>query len=519
MNETVLPSHVTMPFNLTNPTRSKRPSTRTTGPAGAAMCRRDPRGVDGGIERRFIRVDSPQSSEEREAQRIARRATTLDESERGPRCPCGGDCPRCRTERPRGMSTPTQSGRLPEPVRAQFEPSVGSVASEVRIHTGARAAAISQALHADAFTYGSDIYFNQGRFAPDEPAGHELLAHELAHVSQQRATGTPRLQRRLLLTGTPTDIADFIAMCETASGLVLLRNPLTNEVTAIGSRATPATSATFEAELTTIMDDPAQHAEINVGQDQPNVDIGAFPTPSDLTGATVQNVDMDDIDAMEAGAPGIGVADLLHEIVENYEAHSHVPAAGVDLFPAAHEAGLQAEAGAATDIVGSGRRVAQADDAISATQTRIAEDYDTYYVLSTLTATRATASFTRSNVSFAGKVGVTTQTADRFATGSDVLPAGAAAAVAAVAATLAANPLATVRIEGFTDSVGTPANNRTLGEQRANAAAAALVALGVDGGRIQVEGRGATAFVAPNTTDANRARNRRVVFTVTRPGP
>jgi outer membrane protein OmpA-like peptidoglycan-associated protein len=374
-------------------------------------------------------------------------------------------------------------------------------------------------LRAQAFTFGNNIYFNERRFAPGQTEGQRLLAHELTHVVQQTAAGSPRLQRRLLLTGTPADIIDFITMCETASGLVLAHDPVTNEVTAIASSATPATSPTFEAELTRIMDDPVQDAEINVGTDQPGVDIGAFPVPRDLTGSTVQNVDMDDINAMEAGAPGIGVADLLHEIVENYEAHASAPVLGVDLFPPAHEAGLAAEAGVATDIVGSGRRVAQADMPLGPNITRIAEDYDAYYVLSTLTATPATGSFTRSAVSFAPKVNVVTLTVDNFASNSDVVPPAGAAMMGVVAALIAVTPLATVRIEGFTDNRGTVADNLDLGGRRAENATADLAALGVAPGRIQLEPRGETAFVAPNTTEANRALNRRVVFTVTRPGP
>jgi outer membrane protein OmpA-like peptidoglycan-associated protein len=228
---------------------------------------------------------------------------------------------------------------------------------------------------------------------------------------------------------------------------------------------------------------------------------------------------MDDINAMEAGAPGIGVAELLHEIVENFEAHAFAPVPGVDLFPGAHQAGLAAEAGVARDIVGSGRRVAQADMPIGTNVTRIAEDYDTFYVLSTLTNNPVTGSFTRSNVSFAPKVTVVTLTIDNFATNSDVVPAAGAGTIGAVAFLMAFTPLATVRIEGFTDDRGSVADNLDLGARRGENAAADLVAAGLAPGRIQLEPRGETGFVAPNNTEANRALNRRVVITITRPGP
>ena len=44
---------------------------------------------------------------------------------------------------------------------------------------------LSQSIQAQAFTYGSDIYFAPGRYDPGSSTGQELLAHELTHVVQQ----------------------------------------------------------------------------------------------------------------------------------------------------------------------------------------------------------------------------------------------------------------------------------------------------------------------------------------------
>jgi hypothetical protein len=38
---------------------------------------------------------------------------------------------------------------------------------------------------ADAVTFGHDIYLRAGRFAPEQPEGLALLAHELTHVMQR----------------------------------------------------------------------------------------------------------------------------------------------------------------------------------------------------------------------------------------------------------------------------------------------------------------------------------------------
>ena len=54
------------------------------------------------------------------------------------------------------------------------------------MHTDAHAAELSRAVSARAFTVGSDIFFAAGEYSPGTPHGNELIAHELAHVVQQR---------------------------------------------------------------------------------------------------------------------------------------------------------------------------------------------------------------------------------------------------------------------------------------------------------------------------------------------
>jgi hypothetical protein len=59
--------------------------------------------------------------------------------------------------------------------------------ASIRLHC-AGAEVACRALHARAFTVGSDIYFADGAFASHERAGLWLLAHEVAHVVQQSAS-------------------------------------------------------------------------------------------------------------------------------------------------------------------------------------------------------------------------------------------------------------------------------------------------------------------------------------------
>ncbi len=72
--------------------------------------------------------------------------------------------------------------------RAYMEPRFGYDFSNVRVHTDARADAAAAAVGARAFTVGTDVVFRQGEFAAQTEAGRTLLAHELAHTIQQRAS-------------------------------------------------------------------------------------------------------------------------------------------------------------------------------------------------------------------------------------------------------------------------------------------------------------------------------------------
>jgi hypothetical protein len=59
--------------------------------------------------------------------------------------------------------------------------------ASVRVHADSTAASIADGAKARAVTQGENIWFGRGRFAPTSAEGERLLAHELAHVVQQRA--------------------------------------------------------------------------------------------------------------------------------------------------------------------------------------------------------------------------------------------------------------------------------------------------------------------------------------------
>lgn len=70
--------------------------------------------------------------------------------------------------------------------RAFFEPRFGHDFSNVRLHTDAQAGASAHAINALAYTYSRHVVFGPGQFEPLSIRGRHLIAHELAHVVQQR---------------------------------------------------------------------------------------------------------------------------------------------------------------------------------------------------------------------------------------------------------------------------------------------------------------------------------------------
>jgi hypothetical protein len=74
---------------------------------------------------------------------------------------------------------------LSKEVRVSMEQAFGADFSEVTVHTDAQAHSLNETLQARAFTTGQDIFFREGEYNPDSPAGKKLIAHELTHVIQQ----------------------------------------------------------------------------------------------------------------------------------------------------------------------------------------------------------------------------------------------------------------------------------------------------------------------------------------------
>lgn len=79
---------------------------------------------------------------------------------------------------------------MAEPVRRRMEGAFGRSFSSVRVHDGAEAADLSSSISARAFTTGNDVFLGAG-VDTGTAAGERVLAHELAHVVQNRGGPAP----------------------------------------------------------------------------------------------------------------------------------------------------------------------------------------------------------------------------------------------------------------------------------------------------------------------------------------
>ena len=90
---------------------------------------------------------------------------------------------------------PSGAGNIERGTLSFMQRRFGADFSDVRLHTDASAARMSQEFDAQAFTIGRDVYFGTGQYAPYSDRGRRLLAHELAHTIQQGHSRVRRFSR------------------------------------------------------------------------------------------------------------------------------------------------------------------------------------------------------------------------------------------------------------------------------------------------------------------------------------
>ena len=85
-----------------------------------------------------------------------------------------------------------------------------------------------------------------------------------------------------------------------------------------------------------------------------------------------------------------------------------------------------------------------------------------------------------------------------------------------LAAFMKQNATMEILLTGHTSNDGSIAANKELSVKRVRSCQAYLINKGIDEGRIIVKGFGSEKPIAPNDTEANRAKNRRVEMQVTK---
>jgi outer membrane protein OmpA-like peptidoglycan-associated protein len=104
-----------------------------------------------------------------------------------------------------------------------------------------------------------------------------------------------------------------------------------------------------------------------------------------------------------------------------------------------------------------------------------------------------------------------------FETGKDILKPESQLQLENLSAILKAFPTATIKMGGYTDNSGDSLQNISLSTQRAKAAMAALLKLGVPANSVAAEGYGQNhPICVANDTKECMARNRRVDVRVTK---
>ena len=183
--------------------------------------------VRGLVEARLA-VSEPTDAEELDAERMADRIMRmgLPLQDSGHSGSGAAGPPRNRSSAgplPPDFLAALGSGRPLEPDRRDFmEARFGLPFDDVRIHAGPTAAAAARLLHARAYTAGAHIAFGEGQYQPDTSAGRRLLAHELAHVLQQRRGGSVRVQRQVQGAAEATELL----LWDLGNGVIVRQEPL-----------------------------------------------------------------------------------------------------------------------------------------------------------------------------------------------------------------------------------------------------------------------------------------------------
>lgn len=176
---------------------------------------------------------------------------------------------------------------------AKLSPVLGHDVSHAVLHTDAAAADAANALEANAFALGADVFFAEGAFQPGTARGDALLAHELAHVVQHDEGRLPSVSGDLEVS-SPTDSLEREAS-KVGDDAARVLSTVDTQALSWGEPAAPEVVADRVSLAMGITEGPVGPAGLS-DLDSLALSMGADAFAPALDGATVT-------------ATGIGVAD------------------------------------------------------------------------------------------------------------------------------------------------------------------------------------------------------------------
>lgn len=174
-----------------------------------------------------------------------------------------------------------ESGQpLDAPTRGFMEERFGHDFGHVRVHTDVKAAEAARAVNAHAYTVGHHVVFGAGFYSPITGEGQKLIAHELAHVVQQRTGGAQaaQLQRKPAPATTKPSLEESDKSWIKAFGLrKWLKGVISGwrDTQAQYEEATPATFHPTEDLLLGIL--TAARSRIDLGEQQIKTELNGDP--------------------------------------------------------------------------------------------------------------------------------------------------------------------------------------------------------------------------------------------------
>ncbi|ABA58344.1 OmpA/MotB [Nitrosococcus oceani ATCC 19707] len=376
------------------------------------------------------------------------------------------------------------TGKLLEAkTQAEMEQSFGADFSRVCLHDDPAAHAAADSLNAKAFTQGDDIYLGAGATSSDSLAGKELIAHELAHIIQQRGAGA-RTTSQISQPGDPFEQAAHKAAHQALQGQHAERSTL--GVPPVIQRQ-EREEGFLEGQLRNLLnralrEGVAYDSEkgwkvggVAVRDIQRGAEVFSRIAQGDIQGAIEM---IRPHDPQERERLREQVRQLQRElerwrpIEERQREHERI------ISEVARRSAEQLGLGSRRQTV---PRFKLPEPRLDLRSARIQLGTTFHWIL------------------------------DRFRLESAALEPHHRRQLNDLANQVKSNPYAEIEIVGYADTTGPLAFNQRLSEQRANAVCDYLLSRGVEGSKIKsASGRGEGEPLVPERAEADRARNRRV---------